>query len=140
MTGGVALLPLAAAAMVAACDTRDETYPSAADAAELVENGWLPPLPEEARAIRVAWDLDRNTSFFCGEAFWEDVVDAVSAVEDAALPAERPQNAPDWWWQEARLGTEAVRVPGTQGHGWTLMQIGPVAFCGATLDAWRGPV
>ena len=138
MTLAAALLPLAAVACLAACDTRDESFASAAEAAELIEKGWLPPLPEEAHAIRVAWDLDVNTSFFCGEAFWEDVVQAVSAVEDAMLPAERPEAAPDWWWQKARLGTETVRVPGTQGHGWTLTQIGPVEFCGATLDAWRG--
>ena len=140
MTLAAALLPLAAAAALAACDTREETFPNAAEASELVEKGWLPPLPEEARAIRVAWNLDLNTSFFCGEAFWEDVIQAAPAVEDAVLPADRPEAAPDWWWSKARLGTETIRVPGTQSGGWTLIQIGPIEFCGATLEAWRGQV
>ena len=132
------LLALAAAACAGACDARDETFATRAGIARMVEAGWLPPMPEEARDVRVAWDLDLNTSFFCGEAFWEDVLAPLGAVEDAALSAERPRNAPAWWWEKARSGTEAVRVPGTGGRGWTLMQIGPVVFCGANLAAWRG--
>ncbi len=133
-----ALVALAATACVGACDAEEETFATAAEAAQMVDGGWLPPLPEEARQIRVAWNLDVNTSFFCGEAFWEDVLEPVAAVEDAAVPDERPDGAPDWWWQKAEIGTEAVRVPGEQGRGWTLLQIAPREFCGANLEAWRG--
>ena len=135
------LLVLSLAVCVGACDdTRDETFTTRADIAAMVEKGWIPPLPDETREIRIASDVDINTSFFCGEAFWEDVIERVSAVEDAALPRERPERAPDWWWQKAKLGTEAVRVPGEEGRGWTLMQIAPQEFCGANLEAWRGPL
>ena len=133
-----ALVAIAATACVGACDDRDEIFATEAEIAEVVERGWLPPMPEEARNVRVAWNLDVNTSFFCGEAFWEDMLEPVSVVEDAALPDERPERAPDWWWEKARSGTEAIRVPGEEGRGWTLMQIAPREFCGANLEAWRG--
>lgn len=133
------LLALALTACAGACDdARDQTFATPAEIAAMVDKGWLPPMPEEARAIRIAWDLDLNTSFFCGQAFWEDVFERAGAVEDAALPDEQPDGAPDWWWRKAELGTEAVRVPGAQGRGWTLMQIAPREFCGANLEAWRG--
>lgn len=132
------LLALGLAGAATACDARDETFATRAEIAEMVERGWLPPMPEEAREVRVAWNLDLNTSFFCGEALWEDVFERAGAVEDAALPDERPDGAPGWWWRKAELGTEAVRVPGAEGRGWTLLQIAPRAFCGANLEAWGG--
>ena len=67
----IAALP--ALALLAACDGREETYATAADAAGLVERGWLPPLPAGARDIRVAWDLDRSTSHFCADAPWGEI-------------------------------------------------------------------
>ncbi|HUF56580.1 MAG TPA: hypothetical protein VMM55_08490, partial [Thermohalobaculum sp.] len=132
------LLALGMAACATACDARDETFATEAEIAEMVARGWLPPMPEEARNVRIAWNLDVNTSFFCVKAFWEDMFEPASAVEDAALPDERPDGAPGWWWEKARSGTAAIRVPGEEGGGWTLMQIAPSEFCGANLEAWRG--
>lgn len=135
MTRGALLTT--AVLLATACDARDETFATAAELAELVEGGWVPPLPEGARQVRVAWDLDRSTSFFCGEAWWEDIRSGAPA-EDAALPEARPEGAPDWWWEEARLGTETLDIAGPGERGWTLTRTAPGSFCGADAASWRG--
>lgn len=138
MTAPAALLAIALF-LLAACDERqDRTFATAADLAGMVEKGWLPPLPSAARAVRVAWDLDLSTSFFCGEAPWEDLRGGFQAPDDAALPEERPETAPDWWWEKARSGTETLRVSGESGQDWAITRTAPEAFCGASLAAWQG--
>lgn len=127
MSPAPALAALPAIALLAACDQREETYATAADAEALVEQGWLPPLPTSARDIRVAWDLDLSTSHFCADAPWGEIRAAWPALEDA--PAPQATDAPDWWREEAASGTEAIRI-NHGAVGWTLVRTAPAALCG----------